>query len=139
MTSSLVWKGLACGVIAAAAPVLYSPATHAEVEQVDQLRVSPDGHYLTQADGSPFFWLADTGWDLFQRLDREEVNLYFKDRAGKGFTIIQAAIGGGGGHQGPNRYGDTPFIDGDPTRPNEKYFAHVDWVIDRARHYGLRM
>src|SRR5687768_15588044 len=85
---------------------LYRPAAHAEVDQVGPLHVSSNGHFLTTADGAPFFWLADTAWDLFQRLEREEVNDYFEDRADKGFTIIQAAIGGGGGHQGPNRYGE---------------------------------
>jgi hypothetical protein len=114
-------------------------AAATERQDVQPLRTSHDGHYLTEADGAPFFWLADTAWDLFQRLEREEVDHYFKDRAAKGFTIIQAVIGGGGGHQGPNRYGDEPFLDRDPARPNERYFAHVDWVVDRARLQGLRM
>ena len=26
------------------------------------LRVSDDGHHLAHADGTPFFWLADTHW-----------------------------------------------------------------------------
>ena len=32
-------------------------------------------------DGSPFFWLADTGWGIFMRLDRQETDEYFADRA----------------------------------------------------------
>jgi hypothetical protein len=135
-TVSVAWRGC---VIAAVGLLIFRPVAHADVDQLSPLRTSQDGHYLTEADGTPFFWLADTAWDLFQRLDREEVDYYLKDRADKGFTIIQAVIGGGGGHQGPNRYGDEPFLDKDPTRPNERYFAHVDWVVDRARRHGLRM
>lgn len=31
-----------------------------------------------QPDGEPFFWLGDTGWELFQRLNREEADLYLQ-------------------------------------------------------------
>ncbi len=29
-----------------------------------RLKVSPNGRYLTRADGTPFFWLGDTAWEL---------------------------------------------------------------------------
>src|SRR5687767_11394560 len=45
------------------------------------IRVSPDGHFLTQPDGEPFFWLADTAWELLHRLNREETERYFEDRS----------------------------------------------------------
>src|SRR5688572_29539703 len=54
------------------------------------LRISPDGRFLMQPDGAPFFWLADTGWSLFQRLDQEDAEQYLKDRASRGYNIIQA-------------------------------------------------
>ena len=41
-------------------------------------------------DNKPFFWLGDTGWELFHRLSREEADKYLKNRADKGFTVIQA-------------------------------------------------
>ena len=37
-------------------------------------------------DGKPFFYLGDTAWLLFQRLNHEEVEEYLKDRAEKGFV-----------------------------------------------------
>ena len=36
------------------------------------LQVSPDRRHLVQADGSPFFYLADTAWELIHRLDEDE-------------------------------------------------------------------
>ena len=36
-----------------------------------------------------FFWLGDTAWELFHRLNREEADKYLKNRA-EGFTVIQA-------------------------------------------------
>src|ERR687894_371368 len=54
------------------------------------LKVSENGRFLVHEDGSPFFYLGDTAWELFHRLDREEADRYLADRAGKRFTVIQA-------------------------------------------------
>ena len=91
------------------------------------------GRYLVTERGEPFFYLGDTAWELFHRLTREEADLYLKDRAAKGFTVIQAvALAELDGLNTPNAYGDTPLHRNDPAQPNEAYFRHVDWVIDRA-------
>ncbi|MEY4931572.1 MAG: hypothetical protein RI909_2296, partial [Bacteroidota bacterium] len=63
---------------------LFFTTTHA------QLRVSKNQRFLETTDGKPFFWLGDTAWELFHRLSREEADLYLKNRADKGFTVIQA-------------------------------------------------
>jgi hypothetical protein len=102
------------------------------------LRVSDNQRFLVRKDGTPFFYLGDTAWALFQRLDREEANRYLADRATKGFTVIQAvALSEFDGLRVPNRYGDLPLHDGDPLRPDDAYFRHVDYVIDRAASLGL--
>ena len=54
------------------------------------IKVSENGLHLLNMDGSPFFWLGDTGWELFHRLDRDEVKIYFENRSEKGFNVIQA-------------------------------------------------
>ncbi len=109
-----------------------SPAT------AHPLRVAPDGRHLVGTDGRPFFYLADTAWSLFHRLSREEADLYLRNRAAKGFTVIQAvALSENDGLRTPNAYGERPLVENDPRRPNEKYFAHVDWVVDRAAELGL--
>ena len=102
------------------------------------LRVSADGRHLETVEGDPFFYLGDTAWELFHRLNREEAEAYLQDRAAKGFTVIQAvALAELDGLQDPNPYGDRPLEAQDPTRPVEAYFAHVDWIIDRAGQLGL--
>lgn len=104
----------------------------------ESLRVSDDGRHLVHEDGSPFFWLGDTAWELFHRLDREEADLYLEDRAEKGFTVIQAVVLAElDGLNTPNAYGETPLEENDPTQPNEAYFEHVDYVVDRAEDLGL--
>jgi hypothetical protein len=103
-----------------------------------RLRPTPDGHYLQYADGTPFFWLGDTGWELFHRLTLEEIKTYLDDRAAKGFTVIQAvALAEFDGLRRPNRYGDLPLDNLDPTQPNERYFALIDSTLKMAQTRGL--
>jgi hypothetical protein len=89
-------------------------------------------------DGSPFFYLGDTAWELFHKLNREEAEMYLENRRQKGFTVIQAVILAElGGLTVPNKYGHTPLFNNNPTTPNESYFEHVDWIINKAEEKGL--
>ncbi len=102
------------------------------------LRVSANKRFLMTSEGKPFFYLGDTAWELFHRLNREQAEKYLRDRAAKGFTVIQAVVLAElDGLKAPNPYGQTPLFDNDPTRPNEKYFEHVDWIVKRAGELGL--
>ncbi len=102
-----------------------------------QFSVSTNKHFLLK-DGKPFFWLGDTAWELFHRLDREEADRYLKRRSEQGFTVIQAVVlAEMDGLHTPNAYGETPLLNDNPATPNEKYFEHVDYIIDKANEYGL--
>lgn len=101
-------------------------------------KVSPNHRYLLDQYGKPFFYLGDTAWELLHRLDRAETEDYLKDRAKKGFTVLQAVIlAEYGGLTESNREGQLPLEKNDPTKPNEAYFRHVDWVVERANRLGL--
>jgi hypothetical protein len=103
-----------------------------------QLRVSKNQRFLETAEGKPFFWLGDTAWELFHRLSREEAEMYLKNRAAKGFTVIQAVVlAEMDGLHTPNYYGDVPLEDDDPAKPREAYFQHVDFIIQKAEQAGL--
>ena len=102
-----------------------------------QFSVSPNKHFILR-DSKPFFWLGDTGWELFQRLNREEADYYLNRRAEQGFTVIQAVVlAEFDGLHIPNANGDLPLNADDPTKPNEKYFEQVDYMIDKAASVGL--
>lgn len=110
----------------------------------DQIKVSDNHRFLTHQDGKPFFYLADTAWELFHRLDREEAKVYLDDRARKGFTVIQAvAIAELNGISTGNAYGHLPFEDQNPTKPAIKegpendYWDHVDYIVHEANRRGL--
>lgn len=103
-----------------------------------QLRVGENDRFLEYADGEPFFYLGDTAWALFHRLEREQADAYLADRAEKGFTVIQAVVlSPTSGVEKPNAYGDYALEEEDPSRPNEAFFEHVDYIVDRAEQHGL--
>jgi hypothetical protein len=104
---------------------------------VDSLKVDKSGRFLIRNDGTPFFWLADSAQLLLYRLSREDVDLYLRHRARLGFTVIQTQIVSFLGSAATNFYGDAPFINGDPSRPNERFWQHADYVINKAASLGL--
>lgn len=102
------------------------------------LRVSANRRYLEHSDGTPFFYLGDTAWELFHRLSTKDAARYLDDRAAKGFTVIQAVVlAEFEGLNKPDIEGNLPLMDNDPTRPNEAYFRHVDTIVELARERGL--
>ena len=103
-----------------------------------KLTVSENKRFLVFEDGTPFFYLGDTAWELFHRLTKDETEKYLKNRRDKGFTVIQAvALAELDGLNTPNMEGNKPLLNNDPTQPNEDYFRHVDQVIKSAEEKGL--
>jgi hypothetical protein len=115
-----------------------------------KLKVSADHRFIVRENGEPFFYLADTAWELLHRLDRKDAAEYLRIRAEQGFTVIQAvALAETDGLTDPNPYGKLPLIDKDPTKPattpganpskgpEYDYWDHVDYIIDEANRNGL--
>jgi hypothetical protein len=103
-----------------------------------QLKVSDNKRFLVHENGKPFFWMGDTAWELFHRLNKEQAIFYLKKRAEQGFSVVQAvALAEFDGLHVPNTEGDTPLINDDPRQPNEKYFQHMDFIIDEAAKVGI--
>lgn len=139
-------KTCVVSTLLAAAMCVASPASAniTSAGTLPRLAVSPDGHFLMRADGSPFFYLGDTAWELFHRLSREEVDAYLSDRASKGFTVIQAvALAELSGLDVPNAYGHLPLRNGNPLEPDtcpgadNDYWDHVDYVVHKANALGM--
>lgn len=119
------------------------------VSRLPLLQVSENKRYLMTENGDPFFWMGDTGWLLFSKLDRQEAVKYLDDRAAKGFNVIQVMVL----HQLKmvNAYGDSALVDGDVAVPRltagssfqdaEAYdfWDHVDYLVQLAEQRGLYM
>ncbi len=104
------------------------------------LRVSESGRFFVDQDREPFLYFADTAWSLMWRLSKEEVLRYFQTRTRQGFTAVQAHLlpRRTAGVAAKNRFGQAPFQnERDFAQPNEAYFAHVDWVLEKAASSGL--
>src|SRR6185436_19408705 len=71
---------------------LISTTTSVGADLTRAIRVSPDGRFLAEPDGTPFFYLAENAEYLLWKLTREETDLYLKDRTQKGFTVIMAHL-----------------------------------------------
>ena len=103
-----------------------------------QLQVSADGRRLVKEDHTVFFYMADTAWELFHRCSKEESEMYLKDRKTKGFNVIQTVVLAEiDGLNTPNAEGEKPFKNNNQLKPNEAYFKHVDWVINKAEELGM--
>ncbi len=104
------------------------------------IQISENKRFFTQSEGTPFFWLADTAWELFHRTDREEAEYYLDIRAKQGFNVVQAvALAEIDGLNDPNVYGEKPFVTVEPMVFNEKYWEHVDYIIDLAAEKGIHV
>src|SRR3954471_19367651 len=89
-----------------------SMAVQADAGPLPQLKVSANKRFLVIADGKPFFWLGDTAWELFHRLNREDAERYLQNRARLRFTVVQAvALAELDGLAVPNAYGHIPLHD----------------------------
>ncbi|QMV45100.1 DUF4038 domain-containing protein [Cohnella cholangitidis] len=114
------------------------------------LKVSENGRFLVTSDGAPFFWLADTAWELAQRLNRAEAETYLNNAAAQGFNVIQVTALTHFWDRGvPNAQGDLPLAGADPNAPlttpgndpsigsQYDYWDHLDYVIDTAASLGI--
>jgi len=133
--------------------LLFNPLANAQApwEQHGKLKVSKNGHFIQHENGTPFLWLGDTGWGMFQQLTRAEVDLYLDSRSQLGFSVIQSVAhwsphGGGidrSPDNAPNAYGHRPFTGkigapntseplivagGTATAPND-YWDHADYIV----------
>lgn len=114
------------------------------------LRISENKRFLVTESGVTFFWLGDTGWLLFTKLNREEAEKYMEDRRQKGFNVIQVMVL----HNVRNTvnvYGDSALVNSDVSLPlttpgnsaddpdQYDYWDHIDYLTGLAEKKGLYM
>ncbi len=97
-------------------------------------KLTTEGFYFQQ-DHKPFFWLADTAWLIFTNLSEEDAEVYFRNRAEKGYNVIQAVMVYA--TEGMKDCNMMPVSRLDVE--SEAYWEHCDRVIRLAAKYGLYM
>ena len=60
------------------------------------IRVSENGRYFVDGEGKPFYFLADTQWELFRRYSLDDAKIILENRKAKGFTVVMVMLTGVG-------------------------------------------
>jgi len=109
---------------------------------VTPLAVSENHRYLVDQNHVPYLLQGEAAWSLIVVPSDQEVEQYLKNRRDKGFNAVLVELIEHRYSKKPplNAAGDPPFTTpGDFSTPNEKYFAHADWVIRKAGEYGSQV
>jgi hypothetical protein len=100
------------------------------------LRVAADRHHLEHADGTPFFWLADTAWAGPLLSDADDWSEFLRDRVKKGFNAVQFMgthnIAAAANAQGRPAFKGRERIVLDPV-----FFQRLDSRVDALNAAGL--
>lgn len=117
---------------------------------IQPLKISASRRGFETADGKPFFWLGDTGWLLFVKLNRQETIRYLDTRKQQGFNVVQVMVV----HdvkRAVNQYGDSALLHNDVSLPvitpgnnpdhatEYDFWDHVEFVVDEAAKRGIYM
>lgn len=113
---------------------------------MQRLKVSDNGRFIVTEDAKPFFWLGDTGWLLFSKLTKEDIDHYLEDRQKKGYNVIQAMLL----HtlKAKNVYGNSALEEGNVAKPllgdttqedstRLAYWALVDYAVKKAAEKNI--
>lgn len=113
------------------------------------LKVSDNNRYLVYTDGTPFFWLGDTGWLLPENLDRFEAEGYLDKAAAMGYNVVQVQtindvpavnIYGQLSNNPADPWNFSCFAapkKGGPAKIQQNYWDHMDYIIKVAERKGI--
>jgi len=107
------------------------------------LKVSENQRFLLYADGTPFFWLGDTGWLLPQRLNQDESASYLSRASKVGFNVVQVQVlNGVPCVNAYGQYSNNPkdpwnfsCFDSNPLTVN--YWENLDYIIRQAERQNI--
>lgn len=104
------------------------------------LKISDNAIYLSHSDGTPFFWLGDTGWLLPERLNRDEASYYLGRCSAAGYNVVQIQVINA--IPAFNAYGQISMPDGFDFSTVDKpgiygYWNHLDYIISEAERNGI--
>lgn len=97
------------------------------------IRVALDHLHFEHADGTPFFWLADTVWNGPCLSESKDWDLYARVRAGQGFSVaLWSAVPGREAHKQRAFSGSPERIAVDPD-----FFKRLDARLERLSQAGI--
>lgn len=96
------------------------------------VRVARERRHLEHADGTPFFWLADTVWDGARLSTPKDWQIYAQTRASQKFTAAQWSVA-----PGEDVKTQPAFTGREHVAVNPEFFKRLDAKIDTLNRAGL--
>jgi hypothetical protein len=101
------------------------------------IRVAENRRYLAHADGTPFFWLADTAWNGPLRSTPEEWEHYLDVRARQRFTAVQWVTTQWIAAPDGDLQGELAYEGREQIQVNPAFFQRLDAKMDAINRAGL--
>ncbi len=116
---------------------LGTPGVGSRFERHGPLRMSASRRHLAHADGTPFLWLGDTGWNAALQATGEEWQHYARTRLRQGFAGIQFVPYNWFVSPAGDRDGELGWIGRQRIAVNPVFFQRLDGRIEHLNRMGL--
>jgi hypothetical protein len=113
------------------------PAGPTRFDQHGPVRLSENRRYLVHADGSPFFWLADTAWNGPLRATPDEWEHYLRERVRQKFTAVQWVTTHWLAAPDGNVNNQQAFAGSECIAINPAFFQRLDGYVEATARAGL--
>lgn len=101
------------------------------------VRVARSRRHLEHADGTPFFWMADTGWNAALMSTPEEWRHYLAERARQRFTAVQWVTTQWRAAPRGDRENEPAFTGRETIAVNPAFFQRLDAKVASLNDAGL--
>jgi hypothetical protein len=106
-------------------------------ERHGPVRVAQSGTFLQHADGTPFFWLADTAWNGALLATADEWAHYIRERTRQRFTAVQWVTTQWRASPAGDRLNEPAFTGHERIAINPAFFQRLDAKLDALNQAGL--
>jgi hypothetical protein len=113
------------------------PSGTMRFDQHGPVRLSADRRYLTHADGTPFFWIADTAWNGHLCSTPDEWAHYLNERKRQQFTVVQWVATQWISAPDGDWTGELPFSGHERIQIHPAFFQRLDQKITATNNAGL--
>jgi hypothetical protein len=114
-----------------------APKGATRFERHGPVRVARSRTFLEHADGTPFFWLADTGWNAGLLSTPEEFDHYIAQRTRQRFTAVQWVTTQWRASPLGDRLNELAFTGKERIAINPAFFQRLDAKMDALNRAGL--
>lgn len=117
--------------------VCTAPTGKTPLEMHGPVRVAMNGLTFAHADGTPFFWMADTAWNGPLLSNEKDWEFYLKERARQKFNVIQWVSTQWRGAPNGDDLRQRAFTGKEVISVNPEFFRRLDAKVNAANKAGF--